>query len=148
MPQIHGSLVLKKGKVSWAGWRQRTQRGLVVPPCCAVLQVCWVTSGQSLSLSKPQSLPFCNEELVTGTLQGPPDSGLRGLVIRKSHVWGAWVAQSVKGPTLDFGSGHDLTVCGFDPCIRLCADSVEPAWDSLSLSDPPPTCFLSFSQNK
>ena len=23
---------------------------------------------------------------------------------------GAWVAQSVKHPTLDFGSGHDLTV--------------------------------------
>ena len=23
---------------------------------------------------------------------------------------GAWVAQSVKRPTLDFGSGHDLTV--------------------------------------
>ena len=36
---------------------------------------------------------------------------------------GAWVAQSVRRPTLDFGSGHDLTVRGFEP---------EPAWDSLS----------------
>ena len=23
----------------------------------------------------------------------------------------------------DFGSGHDLTVCGFEPHIRLCNDS-------------------------
>ena len=33
------------------------------------------------------------------------------------HMRGAWVAQSV-----DFGSGHDLTVCG----VGLCADSSEP----------------------
>ena len=25
--------------------------------------------------------------------------------------WGAWVAQLVERPTLDFGSGHDLKVC-------------------------------------
>ena len=44
------------------------------------------------------------------------------------------MAQSVKQPTLDFGSGHDLTVHEFKPHIRLCADGMEPAWDSLSLS--------------
>ena len=39
----------------------------------------------------------------------------------------------------DFGSGHDLTVGGFEPHIRLCADSSEPASDPLSsfLSAPP-----------
>ena len=47
---------------------------------------------------------------------------------------GHWVAQSVKHPTLDFGSGHDFTIRGFKPHIGLCADTVEPAWDSLSLS--------------
>ena len=49
------------------------------------------------------------------------------------------MAQLVKCPTLDFGSGHDLTVREFEACIRLCADSAEPAWDSLSpsLSAPP-----------
>ena len=26
----------------------------------------------------------------------------------------------------DFGSGHDLTVPEFDPCVGLCADSSEP----------------------
>ena len=39
---------------------------------------------------------------------------------------GAWVAQSVKGPTLDFDSGHDLTVHGFWPHVGLCM-SVDPA---------------------
>ena len=45
---------------------------------------------------------------------------------------GAWAAQLVKGPTLDFSSGHDLMVCGIEPHVRLCTDSVEPAWDSVS----------------
>ena len=31
--------------------------------------------------------------------------------ILKCFIRGAWVAQSVKPPTLGFGSGHDLTVC-------------------------------------
>ena len=39
----------------------------------------------------------------------------------------AWVAQSVKHPTLDFGSGHDLTVRESKPCVGLCADGTEPA---------------------
>ena len=52
---------------------------------------------------------------------------------------GAWVAQSVKRLTLDFGSGHDLVAHGFEPGVQLCADSTEPAWDPLSpgLSAPP-----------
>ena len=44
------------------------------------------------------------------------------------------MAQSVKRPSLDFSSGHDLMDCEFEPCIRLCADSREPAWDFLSPS--------------
>ena len=47
---------------------------------------------------------------------------------------GAWVAQSVKHPTLGFSLGHELTVCEFKPYLGLCADSAEPAWDSLSFS--------------
>ena len=48
-----------------------------------------------------------------------------------------WVAQSVEYLMLDFGSDHDLTVHGIEPCVRFCTDSVEPAWDSLS-----PSLFL------
>ena len=29
------------------------------------------------------------------------------------------MAQSIEGLTLDFGSGHDLTVCGFEPHLGL-----------------------------
>ena len=48
----------------------------------------------------------------------------------------------------DFGSGHDLTVHGFKPCVWLCADSLEP-WSLLQilclcLSLPLP-CLSSFS---
>ena len=48
--------------------------------------------------------------------------------------WGIWVAQSVERGTLDFHSGHDFTVGGMEPHLGLLADSVESAWDSLSLS--------------
>ena len=43
------------------------------------------------------------------------------------------MAQSVKGLTLGFGSGHDLMVYEFEPHTGFCVDSVETAWDSLSL---------------
>ena len=44
------------------------------------------------------------------------------------------MAQSVKHLALDFGSGHDLMVHESEPHNGLCNDSVEPAWDSVSLS--------------
>ena len=43
------------------------------------------------------------------------------------------MAQLVKCPTLDFGSGHDLMVSKFEPHVKLYTDSAEPAWDSLFL---------------
>ena len=60
---------------------------------------------------------------------------------------GAWRAQSLKHLTLDFGSGHDLTVRGMDPRVGLCADGTQPAWDSLSPSlSAPPLLALSLSK--
>ena len=56
---------------------------------------------------------------------------------------------SVKSLAPDFGSGHDLTVCGIQALVRLCAGSLEPAWDSLSppLSLPLPcSCSLKISK--
>ena len=75
------------------------------------------------------------------------------LLVKKLPFRGAWVAQSVKHPTLDFGSGHDLLVREFKPLDGLCTDSVKPAWNSLSLSlslCPSPALSLSvfLSQNK
>ena len=42
------------------------------------------------------------------------------------------MAQWVKHPALDLGSGHDLTVREFEPCVGT--NSVELVWDSLSPS--------------
>ena len=52
------------------------------------------------------------------------------------------MAQSAKCPTLDFGLGHDLMVCGFEPSVVLCADSMEPAWDSPSPSSSAPSPLI------
>ena len=63
-----------------------------------------------------------------GQGRGPPGG-------RKTGAWrGAWVAQSVDHPTLGFSSGRDLTVCEIEPRVELWADSMEPAWDSVSAS--------------
>ena len=57
---------------------------------------------------------------------------------KNNTFWGgAWASQSVKCPALDVSSGHDLMARETEPHNELCADSVEPAWDSLSLSAPP-----------
>ena len=45
------------------------------------------------------------------------------------------MAQSVKHPTLNFGSGHDLTVCGTESYIGL----VLTAWSLLGILSPPPS---------
>ena len=36
------------------------------------------------------------------------------------------VARSVKHPSLDFDSGHDLIVLGIEPQVRLSVESTEP----------------------
>ena len=43
------------------------------------------------------------------------------------------MAQLVKCGTLDLGSGHDLMVHRFEPCVGLHTSSAEPSWDSLPL---------------
>ena len=61
------------------------------------------------------------------------------------------MAQLVKHLTLDLGSGHDLVVHEFEPYIRFCADSADPAWDSLSPPLSLPLAHLlslCLSQNK
>ena len=67
-------------------------------------------------------------------------------LIRKLAGEGAWVAQSVNHLTLAFGSHHDLTVRGFEPCIG----SMLTVWNLLGFSLSPflcssPTCAVSVS---
>ena len=42
------------------------------------------------------------------------------------EIWRIGGLDSSVGLVSDFGSGHDLVVCEFEPCIGLCADSSEP----------------------
>ena len=58
------------------------------------------------------------------------------------------MAQSGEHPTLDFGSGHDLTGCGTEPYIGVFADAEEPVQYSHSLSLPLPGHALSLSLSK
>ena len=62
-----------------------------------------------------------------------------------------WLSRLSNG--LDFGSGQDLGVGEFEPCMGLSTDSTEPVWDSLSLSlslcpFPAPLLALSLKINK
>ena len=70
---------------------------------------------------KSSKLATMTEKWEAG-LQGAAEQGAgggreRGLCspFEKIVLRGAWVAQSVKPPTFDFGSGHDLTVREFEP---------------------------------
>ena len=78
-------------------------------------------------------------------------SGSGSMLHLKGRTRDARAAQSVKHLTLAVGSGHGLTVQRFEPRVGLCADSPEPASDSVSpsLSAPPPhslSLSLSLSQ--
>ena len=62
-------------------------------------------------------------------------------VVKTRHFLSSFMAQSVKHLTLHLVSGHDLNIHVFDSVIRLCvdglgicADGMESALDSLSLS--------------
>ena len=81
------------------------------------------------------------------------DTGKDGkdtMFIQNVHIRGARGAQLVGRLILDVSSGHDLTISGTEPRVGLCADSVEPAWESLplSLSAPPAAHSLSLKINK
>ena len=50
---------------------------------------------------------------------------------------------------LDLHSGHDLSGCKIEPYVSLCAESVQPAWDSFSPSlSAPPLLSTSLPQYK
>ena len=92
----------------------------------------------SLSLRGPKSFMLAEVQAKTSILSSC-SSHLQIPAKKPSFhlkcVWGLpGGARSVKRLTLDFGLSHDLKVCGLEPHIRLCADSTEPAWASLSAS--------------
>ena len=76
-------------------------------------------------------------------------SWIAGLEVKNNISQGTWVAQSIKDLTLDFSSGHALEVPEFEShAVRLCMDSAELTWDSLSSSFVPLPCSFSLKINK
>ena len=53
-------------------------------------------------------------------------------LFKLKQIWGTWVAQLAKCPTLNNGSGHNLMNREIELHIGLCTDRIEPAWDFLS----------------
>ena len=74
-----------------------------------------------------------NKEKAKNFLKSQIQGRLRGSV--------GWVS--------NFGSGHDLAAREFKPSVGFCADSLEPASDSVSPSlSAPPTLTLCLSKNE
>ena len=110
---------------------------------------CFMLTAQSLEpASDSVSLSLCpspTHVLFLSLSLSPSLSLPQELVNIKKNLRGTWVARSVGCPT----SGHDLTPHKFEPNLRLCAQSLEPASDSVSPSLSalsPLTLCLSLSQ--
>ena len=59
-----------------------------------------------------------SKDLLLESFMGEP-------AFKDERVGGTRGVQSVELLTLDLGSGHDLVLCGFGPCDRLCTDGTE-----------------------
>ena len=138
------------GWLSWLSvrfWLGSGSRGLWVQ--APNLALCWQLRAWSLPgiLCLPLSLPLpCScclskmNKCFKKNLKYPlylyaSPTNKRTPKLKKQYIQAR--AQSVEHPTLDFGSGHDLTVREFKPHIGLCADSSEPGacfWFCVPLS--------------
>ena len=85
----------------------------------------------------------------------PNGTGMERWYLQRSaknpRRWGSWVAPSVKPPTLEFSSGHDLGVLRDQPHMRLqVEDQICLRRFFLSLCPPLPllTCSVSLSLSK
>ena len=100
-------------------------------------QVCHSGTAWDMALESKRQVDFNTDLLEPEHLDGVrEEKNSRHVEV----VRVAWVAQSVKHPTPDFSSGHDLMVHGFEPHVGLHANGVESAWYSLphSLCPYPP----------
>ena len=73
-------------------------------------------SGKKINYTFGSEIKY-NELIAVNPQAGERPKHLFEIVYKNCICWGAWVAQLVKQPTLDFGSGHDLTVREIEPLI-------------------------------
>ena len=105
----------------------RTYRHLSVPCHSLTELLCQVTLWlvvTSLNLTTTTLLTFGSQPSLMGTerraqIMHAHENSATGRGPLKQGLRGARAAQLVKPPTLDSGhdSGHDLTVCGIEPCV-------------------------------
>ena len=91
-----------------------------------------------------ETITLAETERCASEIQQPKQNASLLPLLKKR---GAWVAQQVKQLTPDSGSGHDLMILRPSPALGS-ALSMEPAWDSLSLSAPPLLCSLKLNKEK
>ena len=86
-------------------------------------------------------------QIGVATVENSTEFPQKKLEIETPHG-GAWMAQLVEHLTLDFGSGHDLTICEIESCIglSLTAWSLLGILSLISLCPSPNLCTLSLSQ--
>ena len=117
----------------WGSWVALLVKHLTL----AQVVILWVMSSSPASSSALTAWslePASDSVFPSLSLSGPPTlltfslSKINKQKLKKKENYGdIWVARSVKPLTLDFGSGHDLTVCESEPRIGLCTDSKDPA---------------------
>ena len=103
---------------SWGPLRRRTQ---------CVPQWSQLPAGTRPALSAhlvPSAGHFSFFELMPGVTAVPGQPSWVELLVLKNKFRGTWLAQSVKHPTLDSSSGHNLMVHGIKPHVGLCTDSM------------------------
>jgi len=67
-----------------------------------------------LMIAEKQLMGLCDEQLEN---KGEKE---RKVTLKDLRSWGAWVAQLVKHPTLDFSSGQDLRVMRLQAWLGVC----------------------------
>ena len=60
---------------------------------------------------------------------GDDQNNVTPLNTTQVHGVPGWLRRTVERRAFDSGSGHDLTVREHEPCVGLCTDRAEPAWD-------------------
>ena len=93
-------------------WNQKTKSG-------------WIDKKNTYILPKRDSLQ------IEGHTQTESEQMEKNSDTNENEKRGTWVAQSIKHPTLDLDSGHDVRVMKFSP-VSGSVLSGESAWDSLS----------------
>ena len=82
----------------------------------------WRTLFQPTTCTKISALALFLENVTKESIV--EEKGMLYQILRPNIVPKGRLGGSV-GWATHFGSGHDLMVCVFEPCIRLCADSSE-----------------------